>query len=154
MVITDYPDAELISNLNHNISENAAALRSSYNVRAQGYLWGAPTEDLLVHTPAGFDVLILGDLLFNHSEHAKLVRTVQLSLSRTRDAVALVFFTPYRPWLLTADLAFFELAREGGFVIEQVCESIMEEVMFEEDPGDEKLRRTVFGYEMRWKDVS
>jgi nicotinamide N-methyltransferase len=115
----------------------------------------------------GFDVLILADLLFNHSEHGKLVKTVELTLKKTKEAKAYVFFTPYRPWLLEKDLAFFELARERGFVVEKTFEKVMDKVMFEEDPGvsfawklqhwrsanrrqDELLRRTVYGYELSW----
>lgn len=82
-----------------------------------------------------FDVLILADLLFNHSEHAKLVASVQRTLKRSADARAYVFFTPYRPWLLQKDLAFFDLAREGGFVVDKIFEKVMDKVMFEEDPG-------------------
>jgi len=80
-------------------------------------------------------VLILADLLFNHSEHAKLVTTIQKTLKQSQDAVALVFFTPYRPWLLPRDLAFFDIARERGFRVEKTFEKVMEKVMFEEDPG-------------------
>jgi len=77
--------------------------------------------------------LILADLLFNHSEHGKLVQTVTESLKK--DGTALVFFTPYRPWLLEKDLAFFDLAKENGLVVEKVLEKVMDKVMFEEDPG-------------------
>lgn len=80
-------------------------------------------------------MLILADLLFNHSEHAKLVLSVQQTLKKEPSAQALVFFTPYRPWLLQKDLAFFELAREGGFEVEKILEKVMDKVMFEEDPG-------------------
>jgi nicotinamide N-methyltransferase len=99
---------------------------------------------------AGFDVLILADLLFNHSEHGKLVATVQGTLAKKRDATALVFFTPYRPWLFEKDVAFFDRVREAGLVVEKVFEEKMDEVMFKEDRGDEELRRTVFGYTVRW----
>lgn len=107
-------------------------------MQAEGYLWGAATEDLLAklnNGHVGFDVLILADLLFNHSEHGKLLATVQKTLKRTPDARALVFFTPYRPWLLEKDLAFFEIAKVGGFQVEKLFEKVMEKVMFEEDPG-------------------
>ena len=80
-------------------------------------------------------MLILADLLFNHSEHAKLVKSVELMLKKEKKARAFVFFTPYRPWLLEKDLAFFDLAREAGFVVEKMFEKVMEKVMFEEDPG-------------------
>lgn len=83
----------------------------------------------------GFDVLILADLLFNHSEHAKLVKTVELTLKKAPGSKAYVFFTPYRPWLLEKDLAFFDLAREAGFTVVKTLEKVMDKVMFEEDPG-------------------
>jgi nicotinamide N-methyltransferase len=79
--------------------------------------------------------LILADLLFNHSEHAKLVSTVTQTLKKAADARALVFFTPYRPWLLEKDLAFLDLAEEAGFALEKILEKVMEKVMFDEDPG-------------------
>ena len=65
--------------------------------------------------------------------------------------MALVFFTPYRPWLLEKDLAFFDLARKSGFAVEKILEQTMDKVMLENDPGDEKLRRTVFGYTVKWR---
>ena len=49
-------------------------------------------------------------------------------------------------------MAFFELCGDAGLVVEKVVEEVMEKVMFEEDRGDEMLRRTVFGHEMRWRD--
>jgi nicotinamide N-methyltransferase len=51
---------------------------------------------------------------------------------------------------LEKDLAFFDLARQEGFVVEKILEKVMDKVMFEQDRGDELLRRTVFGYELRW----
>jgi nicotinamide N-methyltransferase len=80
-------------------------------------------------------VLILADLLFNHSEHAKLIKTVELTLKKSPTSKAYVFFTPYRPWLLEKDLAFFDLAREAGFTVVKTLEKVMDKVMFEEDPG-------------------
>lgn len=61
-----------------------------------------------------------------------------------------MFFTPYRPWLFEKDMAFFELARESGFDVEKIIEEKVEKVMFEEDRGNEELRRTVFGYRLTW----
>ncbi|KAK5745704.1 Protein N-terminal and lysine N-methyltransferase efm7 [Elasticomyces elasticus] len=137
VIVTDYPDANLVENLRKNIDGNC---REEHNIHALGYLWGADTTPLLEYLPEGgglpgFDVLILADLLFNHSEHAKLVSSVQQTLRRSSQAQALVFFTPYRPWLFDKDMAFFDLAREGGFVVEKIFEKVMEKVMFEEDPG-------------------
>ena len=138
VVVTDYPDAELIENLRHNI-EHCELLSEPKRISAEGYLWGAPHDKLVASLnedgSRGFDVLILADLLFNHSEHGKLVKSVQQTLKKTAEARALVFFTPYRPWLLQKDLAFFDLAKEGGFAVDKMFEKVMEKVMFEKDPG-------------------
>ena len=152
VVVSDYPDPDLVSNLWHNIENRPNEIRE--RIVAEGYCWGADVGPLLGHLEArkeeGFDVLILADLLFNHSEHAKLITTMKETLAKSRDAVALVFFTPYRPWLYEKDMTFFDLARRAGFVVEKIFEEKMDEVMFKEDRGDEELRRTVFGYTVKW----
>lgn len=138
VVMTDYPDSELVENMTVNINSMPKAI-SRADITAQGYLWGDPVQSLLARLPddqpMGFDTLILGDLLFNHSEHTKLVKTVTETLKRTPSSVALVFFTPYRPWLLEKDLAFFDLAKQAGFNVRKTFEKVMDKVMFEEDPG-------------------
>jgi nicotinamide N-methyltransferase len=159
VVVTDYPDAELVENLQYNIDhcellpeprKIAAEVRETgwtYRIwltNNQGHLWGTPTETLTSHLSSEdrFDSLILADLLFNHSEHTKLVKTVELTLKKTPEACAYVFFTPYRPWLLQKDLAFFDLAREAGFAVTKTLEKMMDKVMFEEDPGVSTLLDT------------
>jgi nicotinamide N-methyltransferase len=152
VVVTDYPDPDLIQNLQYNI-DHCALILSKSSIAAEGYLWGNDTGKLtskLVEPGTGFDLLILADILFNHSEHQKLITTVKATLKVGSNARALVFFSPYRPWLLEKDLAFFDLARSSGFVVEKISEKTMDKVMFEADPGDETLRRTVFGYQMFW----
>ena len=153
MVVTDYPDPELISNLRHNI-EHCFPHEDSSRIVAEGFSWGSESGRLKTHLPPdtdGFDVLILADILFNHSVHEKLVTTVRDCLKKSADSVALVFFTPYRPWLLDKDLNFFHLARSTGFMVRKVSEQVMDRVMFDNDPGDEMLRRTVFGYQVKWE---
>jgi nicotinamide N-methyltransferase len=161
VVVTDYPDEDLVKNLWWNVEHNeVGSLKEdgepapNSTVVAAGYLWGAGAEPMLHHIApdAGFDLLILADLLFNHSEHMKLLDTVRRTLKRTRDAQALVFFTPYRPWLFEKDMSFFAISEEGGFSVEKVLEEKMEKVMFEKDRGDEEVRRTVYGYVLKWKE--
>jgi nicotinamide N-methyltransferase len=158
VVVTDYPDPDLVKNLWANIDEYYSPKgEEEKNIVAEGYCWGNDAEPLLAHVQSseskipGFEVLILADLLFNHSEHGKLVATIEATLQKAEEAKALVFFTPYRPWLYERDMAFFDLARENGFLVEKVLEAKMAKVMFESDPGDEDLRRTVFGFVVRWK---
>ena len=47
-------------------------------------------------------------------------------------------------------MAFFDLAREKGLVVEKVLETKLEKPMFEKDRGDREMRRLVLGFEMRW----
>jgi EEF1A N-terminal glycine/lysine methyltransferase len=97
-----------------------------------------------------FDVLILADLLFRHSEHANIIKSVRATLARRRSAGAYVFFTSYRPWLRHKDLAFFDEARRCGLEVEEVLEVKTARPLFEDDPGDEEVRRTVSGFVLRW----
>ncbi|RAL59214.1 hypothetical protein DID88_006669 [Monilinia fructigena] len=143
VVVTDYPDVDLIVNLRKNISVFYEQFPELKVVDEESLVAEEDRE-------AGFDVLILADLLFNHSEHAKLLDSIQKTLKKSKDSTALVFFTPYRPWLLEKDMAFFDLVREGGMMVEKVLEEKMEKVMFEKDRGDEELRRTVFGFIVKW----
>jgi EEF1A N-terminal glycine/lysine methyltransferase len=146
-----YDDKDIVSG-NQNTN-------SSKNVEQPTALSQTPALADANATPK-FDLLILSDLLFNHSEHAKLVASIKTFLrppSRLEEGEedrdyprALVFFTPHRPWLLEKDEAFFELARAEGFVVQKVFETVLEKPMFADDPGDEVLRRSVFGWEVCW----
>jgi nicotinamide N-methyltransferase len=80
-VVTDYPDAELIENLTWNLDENVKDAARE-RAHATGYLWGSSVDGLLA-TNLGqkYDVVILCDLLFNHSEHTKLVSSCQQLLA-------------------------------------------------------------------------
>jgi nicotinamide N-methyltransferase len=39
-------------------------------------------------------------------------------------------------------------------IVRQILTVVLDDVMFHNDPGDERLRRTVFGYEMSRSDGS
>lgn len=47
-------------------------------------------------------------------------------------------------------MAFFDVCRERGLVVEKILEEKLERVMFVGDRGDEELRKTVFGFEVTW----
>ncbi|KAJ0145528.1 Protein N-methyltransferase NNT1 [Colletotrichum tanaceti] len=157
VVVSDFPDVDIVQTMQKNVDE-AGDLEGI--VVPKGYVWGADVKPLLeaLHEPAAatggyekkFDVLVLADLLFRHSEHGKLVDTIRDALVRRRDGVAYVFFTSYRPWLRHKDLAFFDVARERGFLVEQVLEEKLEKPLFEDDPGDVEVQKTVSGFEVRW----
>jgi len=157
-VVTDFPDPELIVTMWKNIRGCpmlAVDNEEDLNIVADGYVWGADVKPLLAHlspedAEKGFDVLVLADLLFRHSEHGKLVDTIEKSLKRAPESKAFVVFTSYRPWLKHKDLVFFDLARERGFIVDKILELKTERPLFENDPGDEEVRKTVTGFVVRW----
>ncbi|EJD51861.1 nicotinamide N-methyltransferase [Auricularia subglabra TFB-10046 SS5] len=153
VLLTDYPDAPLLKNLEHNVSTNIPEhARLSANVL--GYIWGKDTTPLLTSSPDGFDLILMSDLVFNHSQHDALLKTCEASLgqrspeSDAETPCLLVFYTHHRPHLAHRDLGFFEKARHRGWD----CEEIVTErfgVMFHEDSGDEEVRATVHGWRVR-----
>ena len=159
VVVTDYPDAHVIANMQHNVEAADAVLDAngalSARIAVRGYAWGGPAAALLsiLGPEQRFAVVVLADLLFRHSGHADMLRTLRQTLAR--DGVAYVFFTSYRPWLRHKDLAFFDLAamdEHGPFAVEQVMEHKLDKPMFDGDPGDVEVQKTVTGWTLRWKD--
>ncbi|KAJ7180547.1 hypothetical protein C8R46DRAFT_1069808 [Mycena filopes] len=51
VLLTDYPDAELIANLEHNVEENTSASMRD-RVAVKGYIWGQPVQPLLDGLPS------------------------------------------------------------------------------------------------------
>ncbi|KAK0673000.1 putative nicotinamide N-methyltransferase [Cercophora samala] len=167
VVCTDFPDPELIATIQKNIdgchllphpSSSPSEEDPPLNIIADGFVWGGPPSTLLRHlspsdppnSPQGFDILILADLLFRHSEHHNMIKTIRECLKKTKDSKAYVVFCSYRPWLKEKDFKFFDLCREDGFVVEQILEKKMDKKLFEEDPGDEEILKTVTGWVVSW----
>ncbi|EIN04216.1 hypothetical protein PUNSTDRAFT_76907 [Punctularia strigosozonata HHB-11173 SS5] len=162
VVLTDYPDASLIDNLKVNVDRNVPAAAQSA-VHVTGYIWGHDVDPLLQQLQEGekFHLIILSDLVFNHSQHDALLKTCDLALaerptSPTSSASSsaeeagpcvLVFYTHHRPHLADRDMQFFEKARERRWR----CEEILTErfpPMFPDDPGEEEVRSTVHGWRL------
>lgn len=159
VISTDYPDADLINNIQYNVDHvlyDGEKLSDNEDVRkqqeanrgviVQGYIWGNEYEPLVKHLPDGqdkFDMIILSDLVFNHTEHHKLLRTTKDLLAD--DGRALVVFSPHRPWLLNDDLQFFETCYEFGLKSELI-EMVKWKPMFEEDEETIDIRSRVYAY--------
>lgn len=115
VVCTDYPDPDLISNIQKNIVEN----RVQANAHGVGYIWGNDTEEIestlrSATDRSRFDTIILSDVIFNHKEHQQLLKTCQ-KLVEPRTGKVLVTFTPHRPKLFDDDMRFFETCKDFGF---------------------------------------
>ncbi|KAI6015328.1 putative methyltransferase-domain-containing protein [Pisolithus orientalis] len=163
VVLTDYPDQELIDNLTYNVDHNVSPADRT-NIDIQGYIWGHKVQGLLAALPStrdgwrAFDLIILSDLVFNHSQHDALLRTCELSLtplsgqpceppSSQPAPCVLVFYTHHRPHLAHRDLDFFTKARSQGWICEEIVTRKFPP-MFPDDPGDEEVRATVHGWRL------
>ena len=163
VVVTDFPDPDILSVMQKNVDECDGTVEPEGKIKGVvdvvGFVWGADSAPLLERlssfsspqdsTPK-FDVLILADLLFRHSEHGALVKTIQEILRPAPESVAYVFFTSYRPWKKELDEKFFDVARDAGFEVEQIAERRLEKPLFEGDPGDLEVQKTVRGFTVRW----
>ena len=84
MVLTDYPDKALLDNLTYNVDQNVQPPRRAV-VCVLGYVWGSSVDPLLAallkdaatepdadaadpDEKNSFDLIILSDLIFNHSQ--------------------------------------------------------------------------------------
>lgn len=157
VVMTDFPDPDLVANMQKNIDECGATVEPHGHIEktvdAAGFVWGADVDPLLARLAPGskgFDVLILADLLFRHNEHGALVKTIREAMRRGSESAAYVFFTSYRPWKRDLDMKFFDVAREAGFEVERVEERKLDKPLFENDPGDLDVQKTVNGFVVRW----
>ncbi|GAQ04076.1 protein N-methyltransferase NNT1 [Aspergillus lentulus] len=138
VVMTDYPDPDLVENMRYNASLSAAIIPSSSSLYVDGYKWGDPVEPLTAYLPEGsnsFDLLIMADVVYSYHEHPNLIKVMQKALKKSKDSVALVVFTPYQPWLLPRNQTFFPLAEQSGFQVTKIFEKVMDKVLFENDPG-------------------
>ncbi|KAJ2805867.1 Protein N-terminal and lysine N-methyltransferase efm7 [Coemansia guatemalensis] len=153
VVITDYPDPDLLANIRRNVELNMPERLADGSVTVAGYRWGSEIERIAAlsgTSPGTFDVLILCDLVFNHTEHLKLLESVCRLMSKP-NGVAFVFFTHHRPWLAEKDMEFITRAHdEMDLDVTRVAE-IHTGVMFPEDPGDEQVRGTVHGFRFSHK---
>ncbi|SPO05023.1 probable Putative nicotinamide N-methyltransferase [Cephalotrichum gorgonifer] len=162
VVLTDFPDADLVEVMQKNVDGLEELVPEARGrVRVKGFIWGGDVKPLAAELGGAavegegqeggrFDVLVLADLLFRHSEHGNMVKTIREALRRGRESTAYVVFTSYRPWLQHKDLAFFDLAREAGFVVEKLLEKKLDAPLFENDPGDLEVQKTVTGWTVRW----
>ncbi|GBC17145.2 hypothetical protein RIR_jg33014.t1 [Rhizophagus irregularis DAOM 181602=DAOM 197198] len=145
VVITDYPDDDLIDNIRHNVNTNLSTDICTDNIRVLGYIWGKDTYPLLnaisksEKTSNLYDLIILSDLIFNHSQHKALLKTCKECLDPINGQI-LVFFTHNLPDLAHKDMEFFEEAKNLQWKVEKIFKEIMSP-MFKEDHGCETIAR-------------
>ncbi|KAJ3339185.1 nicotinamide n-methyltransferase [Kappamyces sp. JEL0680] len=155
-VSTDYPDPVLLDNIAKNARANIPALYSSGSFVVQGFLWGDEEiiQDLARKGP--FDVILLADVIFNHSQHENLLRSCKRLLAP--QGCVLTTYSHHgkqRQLILVTkwadrDMVFFDIARALGFVAESLYTEKWQE-MFPEDAGSLDLRQTVCAWKLELK---
>ncbi|OAX37745.1 hypothetical protein K503DRAFT_771204 [Rhizopogon vinicolor AM-OR11-026] len=160
VVSTDYPESALIDNLKFNVRQNLTPDEQD-RVDTQGYIWGHSVDDIMRALPdttdtsnRGFHLIILSDLIFNHSQHDALLKTCDMCLASrstsdnaSMEPCVLVFYSHHRPHLADRDLGFFRKAQTVGWACEEIV-TRKYPPMFPEDPGEEEVRATVHGWRM------
>ncbi|CAN6671458.1 protein N-terminal and lysine N-methyltransferase EFM7 [Trichomonascus vanleenenianus] len=149
VVVTDYPDLDLLENLNYNAALLKEQTQKELPISVIGHIWGYDATELLT-TPSPtngstgkFDFIILSDLIFNHSQHDNMLKTCDACLAE--GGTILVVFTHHRPWLADKDLEMFERAEKFGFKSTKLPDIKMDP-MFAKDPGSVDVRSTVNTY--------
>ncbi|KAK0210398.1 nicotinamide N-methyltransferase [Desarmillaria ectypa] len=151
VILTDYPDADLIKNMEFNIDKNVPLSRK-HRASVQGFIWGTSVQPLLssLSNTNGFNLIILSDLIFNHSQHNALLNTCEQALLPHGPQITpsvLVFYTHHRPHLAHRDMEFFSKARGRGWHCQEILTQKFEP-MFPDDPGEEEIRATVHGWKL------
>lgn len=146
--MTDYPDKELIENLEKNIEGLLRDGEEKGRIVARGFLWGSDVAPLIFENDGKlFDIIIMCDVIFNHSEHGKLLSSVKGLLEPNGGTVWCVF-SHYRPWYTDRDLALLEMAREEyNFKTELFGVYKCDEII-KDDRADSDSLRTVYAYRL------
>lgn len=150
VICTDYPDPTLLENIQFNIDANGVG----DIVKTEGFIWGNTVEEIQLQMGEEFaDFIIMSDLVFNHSEHSKLLKSAKELIKpgvNRQGGKCLVVWSPHRPKqeMVDNDFSFFDRAKEEfGFDVEFIEMVHWEHPMFPDDPKDtEELRKRVYCY--------
>ena len=105
VVLTDYPHPEILDPIQANVTANKAQLLSDCIVA--GHIWGTPTTGL----GAGFDIVILSDVLWYVDVHEALLTSL-CNLLHPQHGVAWIGCGTYTP--ATAIYKFMTNASHAG----------------------------------------
>ncbi|KAF4597905.1 hypothetical protein EYR38_006297 [Pleurotus pulmonarius] len=94
VVVTDYPDDTILSNLRSNVERNREAFQPSCSVQWAPFEWGSDVSHIKSILPEGrrdgYDILILSDLLHFDRSHDVLISSLIFLLRRSTDSRAYI----------------------------------------------------------------
>jgi len=82
-VLTDYDDSKLISTLRSNVQKCLPSPNERSRANVIPHIWGQDTEDLLDPSPAGYDLILCADILWDTFSLPSLLHTLTPLLSPT-----------------------------------------------------------------------
>lgn len=88
VVLTEYPDEDILANVKRNIERNAHLRSPDCQCVAKGFEWGEDPSDLLKDGP--YDVVVASDLLHFGDSHEKLLQSITSFLARKQGARVLM----------------------------------------------------------------
>jgi len=71
VVVSDYPEDEIVENMKRNVNENLKG--SEKNCVVEGYKWGTPTSTLTTTIKDKIDYIIMADTLWLNDQHHNLL---------------------------------------------------------------------------------
>ena len=153
VIITDYgteTEKDLLFAIDINIASIKDYIPSSNKILGYTYIWGYNC-DLFFNVTNGnkFDVVIMADLIFNRSEHRKLLTTLKLTLCPIT-GICYCAFSHHDPQKKDKDLNFFTIAEvEFGFVVEKMNEEKRNSYPFIEKDGLDDERGFIYIYTLK-----
>ena len=143
VVAAEYPDRELLDNVNYNFDHNLTAEERA-KTRVVGHIWGRDG------VPEKFDLIYQTDLVFNHTEQKWLAKEILDHLAE--NGVCHVLFSHHRPNLVKEDMRFLDICREMGLQVTQ-RETIKMPRMFPEDDQKYAAYPLAPREEVKWFEV-
>ncbi|TRM57951.1 putative methyltransferase-domain-containing protein [Schizophyllum amplum] len=86
ITISDYPDQQVLAAIHENIERNKVVS----HCRAAGFAWGTNPEPLLRHAPAGYDVVLAADTLWNPTLRESFIDSIEGTLRKSEHARAYI----------------------------------------------------------------
>ncbi|KAJ7613775.1 hypothetical protein DFH06DRAFT_1274557 [Mycena polygramma] len=124
IVVTDYPDPDILENLVRNVQRNKSMVVPGCTLYSCGYEWGADVAPLLWEfgiEGRGYDVVILSDLLHFHGSHTALISSVNALLSHSQEARIHVAAGNYTKREVCDN--FLRLSEEAGLEFDEILPS-------------------------------
>lgn len=139
VVITDYPSAPLLVNIESNVAASGGFGECVGAVVP--HKWGedcSPVLGRLMNPETKFDLVIASECLWMHDQHMSLLSTIHQLLRQ--GGLALVSFAHHVPGCEDRDLNFFSLARDVfGFQTTKVSTTIVPAMWSESKKVEEYL---------------